>query len=339
MRNLIRIVSIAILCLMVSGFLNGTSAQVGTNNLFCPAIPFTQGMLELEISPGPAGAADFSAGMIGSIQRIIGRVSGGIDWMPSGGPISLGAPSAPSNEAGSQLISWWSTANNRSTKIQVSNMSDNTGPHTSGAVLDVHVQIFDSNCLEIRDFCDQYTPYDTHVYDLGGLVTNDGITLGSGSLADKEGIIVVTAVENCGSTSRAIEHNFLSGNMYVSDTLKYTYTTNMFARKAECTPPGCTGILTGSSGSALEKVQPAEIFGLFNRIVHASGSDVIVMNIKDQYTPSYLAVMPASIYTVGIINDDEVFNSCGSATACFMRLGVDSALPARQDLGPPFPSP
>ena len=312
-----------------------TLAQVGENNLLCPSVPFEEGMLQFEVSPASSGAADFTGGMVGTIQRINGRVSGGIDWMHS--VDTPGSSSrANTNEFGSQLISWWSRTDSRSTKIQVTNNSDNSAEHTTGTVLDVHVQIFDKNCLEVIDFCDEYTPFDTHVYDLESIVTNSGAIIGSAALMEKEGLIVVTAVDNCMSPGRAIDHNFLSGNMYVSDSLEYTYASNMFARKAVCRAPGCTGILDGSEGSRLQKHQPSQIYGLFDTIAPPAGSDAVVMNFKDQYTPSYLATPGISLYVVGIFDHDENLHSCGEAVVCFMRLGIDNALPAREDLGPPF---
>ena len=334
MNNLFGRVLLSLLFFMtISGFVISANAQVGTDNLFCPHIPYSEGMLNLNITPSATNAPNFSAGMIGTFERINGKVSGGIDWMPTRGDTSSLATSAPTNELGSQLITWWSRANGRSTKIQVTNASDNTGPHTSGGILNVHVQIFNDDCVEIRDFCDQFTAFDTHVYDLGDLFTNSGSDISETNLLGNEGYVVVTAlhdVVDCSIAGEAIEHDFLSGNMYMSDTLGYTYGTNMYARRAICTS-GCTGILDGSAGAMLDNVLPVETYGLFNALTSDAGSDVVILNIQDDYGPPYRPIPAFSVYNVSIVDNGELLQSCGVATACFLRLGIDSSLPASQD--------
>ena len=344
MNNLFaRVLLTLVLFSTVFGFTIRTDAQVGTNNLFCPHVTYTEGMLNLRITPSATVTPNFSAGMIGTLERINGKISGGIDWMPLGGSASSVLTSAPTNEIGSQLITWWSLANNRSTRIQITNASDNTGPHTSGGTLNVHIEIFGEDCAMLRDFCDSFTANDTHVYDLGDLETNAGTHFDTSALAGHEGIFIVTAVENCSahgpSPGKAIDHNFLSGNVYISDSLDYTYGTNMYARQAICIPPRCTGILTGSEGATLDFVLPGETYGLFSRVSSAAGSDVVVMNIQDDYGPPYQARPASSRYNVSIFDNNEIVQSCGDITACFLRLGIDSALPARQDLRPPITRP
>jgi hypothetical protein len=325
--------------LTISGFGLRANAQVGTNNLFCPHIPVSEGMLNLNITPSATNAPNFTAGMIGTLERINGRVSGGIDWMPTRGGTSSVATSAPTNELGSQLITWWSRKNGRNTTVQITNASDNSGTHTPGGLLNVHVRIFNDECLEIRDFCDQFTAFDTHVYDLGDLTTNTGLDVSGGFPANKEGMLIVTPVDDCDSFSKkAIEHDFLSGNMYMSDSLGYTYGTNMYARQAICTS-GCTGILDGSADAMLDNVLPVETYGLFNALTSDAGSDVVIMNFQDSYGPPYRPVPAFSVYTVGIFDAAENLQSCGSANLCFVRLGIGSSLPARQDLGPPITGP
>jgi len=343
MNNLFGSVLLSLLFfLTISGFVISASAQVGTNNLFCPHVPFTEGMLNLNITSDSTDPPNFPAGMIGTIEHIDGKVSGGIDWMTTQGTTSSVATLAPTNEIGSQLITWWSLANSRNTKVQITNASDNSGPHTLDG-LNVHVRIFGSDCTELQDFCDRFTALDTHVYDLADLTTNTGVDLDTSGLTGKEGVFVVTAVKDCNLGhligGQAIEHNFLSGNMYISDSLGYTYGTNMYARQAICNSPGCTGLLTGSSGATLDTVLPEDTYGLFNKAATSAGSDVVVMNLHDEYGPPYLTRMVASNYIVSIFDNDENAQSCGVIEACFLRLGIDSSFPARQDLGAPFTGP
>lgn len=337
-RHYKNILYTACFILAISGFTFSANAQIGTNNLFCPFVPYSEGMLNLQITALGDNPATFSAAMIGAFQNIGGNVSGGLDWMTTRNGASS-ATVAPTNEIGSQLVTWWSRANNRNTKIQITNTSDNSGPHTAEG-LKIHVHIYSSDCAEIRDFCDVYRPLDTHVYDLANLVTNTGSDIAESNLADNEGILVITPVTECsGGTidpgELPIDHNFLSGNVYISDTLGYTYGTNMYARQSICNAPGCTGILNGSTNARLDTVLPGNIYGLFNSVSPSAGSDVVVMSFYDDYGPPYLPRISSSSYFASIFDNNEIAQSCGEVEACFLRLGIDSAMPARQDFTVP----
>jgi hypothetical protein len=334
--------------LTVSGFAITTNAEVGTNNLFCPAVPYSEGMLNLQITALGTNPATFSAGMIG-VFKGIGNAVGGLDWMTTQGASVSGATPAPTNEIGSQLITWWSRVDNRNTQIQITNHATDTGSMTSRG-LNIHVRIFASDCTEIRDFCDTFTPSDTHLYDLSNLVTNTGADIAERNLANKEGILVVTPVNECSgggsSDEQAIDHNFLSGNVYISDTLGtsgtprgYAYGTNMYARRAICNAPRCSGLLNGSTNARFDTILPRLVFGLFNTDTPSAGADAVVMNYFDDYGPPYLPRMTNSRYSVSIFDNNEIEQSCGEIEACFLRLGIDSSLPARQDVGPPITGP
>ncbi len=304
------------------------NAQVGDNNLFCSGVPYTDGMLNLDITPT---TPNFSAAMIGVFERTPTSFTGGLDWMHTRGGTSSIATSSPSNEIGTQLITWWTRTEGRNTKIQVTNSSDNSGMLTPGGVLNVHIQILNEDCVEIRDFCDRYTANDTHVYDLSSIVSNDGNDIPEADLDDKEGILVITPVNDCPSPRSVIDHDFLSGNLHISDSLGFTYGANMYARQAICTAPGCSGILTGAPGSSLDDFLPDEVYGLYSTVGTETASDVVVMNIRDDYGPPYFAFGAVSNYEVGLFDDEEVFISCGSEDYCFVRLGINDSLPARTE--------
>jgi len=323
-----RILIPVLLLVLVTGVSIRTNAQVGDNDLFCSGVPYTEGMLNLDITPT---TPNFSAAMIGIFERTPTSFSGGLDWMHTRGGTSSIATSAPSNEIGTQLITWWSRTDGRNTKIQVTNSSNNSGMLTPGGVLNVHIQILNEDCVEIRDFCDRYTAYDTHVYDLSSLVSNDGNDIPEIDIGNKEGILVVTPVNDCPSPRSVIDHDFLSGNLYISDSLGFTYGANMYARQAICTAPGCSGILTGAPGSTLDTFLPDEVYGLYSTVGTETGSDVVVMNIQDDYGPPYFALGAVSNYEVGIFDADEVFVSCGSEDYCFVRLGINDSLPAKME--------
>lgn len=241
---------------------------------------------------------------------------------------------APTNEMGSQLISWWSRKDGRNTQFQVTNHGDGSGTHSTGG-LTIHIHIYASDCTEIRDFCDTYTPGDTHIYDLSDLISNTGSDIAESNLADREGIVIVTPVSNCGHTrpeeEQAIEHNFLTGNVVISDPLGFTYGTNMYARRAICIEPACTGVLSGSANAKFDSALPNVTYGLYNSVSTSTGADAVVMNFYDDYGPPYLPRMVNSNYVVEIFDDNEVVQSCGDIDACFLRLGIDETIRARQD--------
>ncbi|MEM7009361.1 MAG: hypothetical protein AAF462_09540 [Thermodesulfobacteriota bacterium] len=345
MKHTFRVLLLVSLCILtISGFSTKVHAQVGLNNLVCPHVPYSEGMLNLEITPGGIVPATFSAGMIG-VFNDVGNAGGGLDWMTTQGASASGATLAPTNELGTQLITWWTQMDNRTTKIQVTNHGDGTGPHTTEG-LEVHIRLYSSDCNEIRDFCDIYTPSDTHIYDLSNLVTNTGIDIGEVNLADKEGLLIITPVDDCHTASReeqAIDHNFLSGNVYISDTIRtvsgtphgYAYGANMYARRAICNAPSCTGILDGSENARLDTVLPDSMYGLFNTNTSASGSDVVLLSFMDDYGPPYFPLPGFRSYSALIFDNNEIVQTCGDVTACFLRLGINSSFPARQDFTAP----
>ena len=305
-------------------------AQVGADNKLCPAVAIPEGMLVLDITPDTESAANFSGALIGSIDRADGIYSGGLDWMQIVAEDDADGKSASTNKTGSQLISWWSRRYPRSTKIQVTNAS-------SEESINLHVQIFDNNCLEALDFYDTFEPLDTHVYNLNDIFTNNGGTrISTSSLVGMEGAIVVTAVDSSSTPGHAVDFNFLSGNAYISDSIGYAYGVNMQARRAICKEPECEeGRLSGEENSKLEDITTLKAFGMFNALGPTSRSDVVLINISDHYGPPYLASAVSSDYEVSIVDSNEVITSCGETSACFLNLGIDDRLPLRQAPGSP----
>lgn len=211
------------LVLLGFGFQNQAKGQIGLDGLFCPAVPNTVGWLETEIV---SSGADFTGALVGTIESVGGDNVAGLDWHHVDFT-SLDTPT-PTNESGSQLVSWWTQKNERNTYLQVTN--------DSGSFVTVHVRIQNENCEEIRDFCDTYTPYDTHEYNFSDMVANDGSPVFSGNLQGEEGWLVVTAVENCATDGEvAIDADYLSGQLIVHSTDNdYLYGTNTYARQAVC---------------------------------------------------------------------------------------------------------
>ena len=90
------------------------------------------------------------------------------------------------------LAGYWDLRS-RKTIFQVTN--------TSTAPVRVHIQVFDttvgSNCAEF-DFFDDFTPFDTHVYDLSNLDRNNGVPLAAPDLSGGHGAFAVTTVDSSG---------------------------------------------------------------------------------------------------------------------------------------------
>jgi hypothetical protein len=218
------LIAVIMLVLLSFGFQDQAKGQIGLNGLFCPAVPDTTGWLEAEIVGSGSVTPDFTAGLIGTVENSGVAVVGGLDWQHVDHTEFMFTPT-PTNEVGSQLISWWTQKDGRNTYLQVTNAN-------AGAVT-VHVRFHNEDCVEIRDFCDTYTANDTHEYNLGDLVTNGGqlFTIPP----DNEGFVTITPVDDCGSNDEdAVAHNHLSGQLVVHDSTDYLYGVNMYARWGIC---------------------------------------------------------------------------------------------------------
>ena len=95
--------------------------------------------------------------------------------------------------------------------------------NTSSAANLVHIQIFNvaDNCNE-NNFFDNYTPSDTHTYNLRDIVTNDGNPSGVVLPSDAYGIFV--ALFNTNDPSPL---NLGIGNLRIQDNNGYEYRTNL----------------------------------------------------------------------------------------------------------------
>jgi len=219
------LIAVTMLVLLGFGFQNQAQGQIGLNNLFCPAVPDTTGWLETEIVGSGLVVPSFSGGLIGTVESHGGNLVGGLDWQHTDF-FSFITPT-PTTESGSQLVSWWTQKNGRTSYLQVTNGHNDT--------VTVHVRIHNEACIEIRNFCDTYTPHDTHQYNFGDLVSNGGAVISDANLQGFEGWVAITAVQNCGSSSEvALDHNDLTGQLIVHDSNDYAYGVNMYARQAIC---------------------------------------------------------------------------------------------------------
>jgi len=230
----------------------------------CDGVPFGTGWTRFDVqlpAPGNDSLNVVSLGLYGSFETNGTFAHGDLDWMYNDGSYNdLGddfyseveVPQGTNTTLpGSQVIGWWSQKNGRNTYVQLSNVAladqhaELLGGTVGGAPCDLevgdpgcgpapvslHIQILDENCAEIKDFCDTFTPLDTHVYNLGDLVTNTGQDITESVLQGKEGTIVITPVVACGADNRAIFFPLLEATERIIDTGNdVDYGVNLWSR-------------------------------------------------------------------------------------------------------------
>ena len=363
-------------------------SEAGAQEL-CPGVPFDNGWLRIDVTPSAApNTASFTAGLMGSIETDLSATRGGIDWLYNDDSFLDQESNSSENRVGintnavggSQLVGWWSQKGGRSTQVQVSVASDvsmqssELGTDALGAPLplSIHVQLLDENCVEVLDFCDSYTPLDSHIYDLANLVTNAGVNIPASQLVGNEGTILITTVVSCPTDDRAISYDFLFGTSRIINTGKYDLGTNLWARDTitatpqptpDPTDPGCTDQVPAGGGSAgtafvlngsvdsggntadcrlrtLVPTQLSQNFSILPTSV-AARADVVLINFADSYndgqpTLGYVPLAATSTFLPDIVDVNETPVSCPSQPVCFARLGIDDA---QVNTDTPLPTP
>ncbi|MCI0453900.1 MAG: hypothetical protein L0Y68_02755, partial [Candidatus Dadabacteria bacterium] len=225
-------------------------------------------------------------------------------------------------------------------------------PRLSCVGVPLEVKFLDENCIEITNFCDPYTPGDTHVYNLGDLIDNNGIPRNDAVLQGKEGVFLVTPVNNC-EDEFPISWNFLQGNMRLIDQDNDTdYGTNVFARRAIGLTAGCGNdepgfFIPGAFDCFYEVVSPSQLKHNFFEAGVAAASDLVLISFIDNYfrppfgPPRPYAVIPGfAQYTPDDFCDEaENCDSCPPFTGCFVRTGLNDPFPISEDFAPPTPTP
>lgn len=146
------------------------------------------------------------------------------------------------DNASFQLYYYWDLRDREST-FQVFNRGS--------SVIRVHVQVFVANSSSVQcaetDFFDQYTPFDTHIYNLSNLTSNNGSPTGVSSFPDNTfGFAVVTVVNSAGST---LTDPVLQGSFRITDNAGYEYRANPAGIKP-------IGFTTDSFGFSYETMGP-----------------------------------------------------------------------------------
>jgi len=160
----------------------------------------------------------------------------------------------------------------------------------------VHVQVFNvaENCNE-NNFFDNYTPNDTHIYDLNNIETNDGSPSGIDLQPGAYGFVVVTVVDGIGgfATEGSIIGNF---RVIGSDGTEYR---------------------TNALGIAILNERPSDLTNEytfnFNQIIDVTLSDVVgiaVDNIMGDEVKASNILNIFRKFEVNILNNNENVFSC-----------------------------
>ncbi len=212
------------------------------------------------------------------------------------------------DNASFQLFYYWDLRN-RDSSFQVFNKGTE--------MLRVHVQIFTANsaihpCEEIN-FIDQFTPQDTHVYNLRNITRNSGSPLSVGSLSDGTfGFAVITALGPTGFDT--LTDPVLLGSFRIIDESGYEYRANPVGVK----PIGFT----------------TETFAFnFASYPGQSFSDVVGIPVIWTGTNFRNPVGGSSIVAVfspEILDENEFVTSCSEAvfscSATGMNLGINNSI-------------
>ncbi len=350
-------------------FLGIGTSEKANGAVLCPGLDNTTGWFDisLNLDPDANGDTDFTAGLLGTIESLgAGKANiGGIDWLYND-LVFLNT-----TVTGTQLVSWWSQVGKRNTFIQVTNIigicstsgtacADNFDcppiPFFTNVCTGVNLEVkfLGDDCVELTDFCDPYTPGDTHVYDLGNLVDNNGNDRNDAALKGKEGIFVVTPVNNC-DDEEAISWNFLNGNLRLIDAKDdIDYGTNIYTREAvffqtfensetffpgDPCPPNF--VLEDETGTcSLLLIQPSQLKQNFSKVALTPAADLVFISFNDVFGPPYGVAPGVTTFTPDdFCNDKEKCDSCPPFTKCFARYGLNDNVPISEDFKPPTPTP
>jgi hypothetical protein len=317
----------------------------------CPGMitAFPDGAIEFLVTPSPSNTPDFTAALLAtfdllSISEGKGKVSGGSDWLYTDPDKSFAT-----TIIGGQLIGYFTGKNSKNTHVQVTNN------HNYSSV-DVHIHIFNEDCLELCDFCDSYTPRDSHVYNLSDVRRNaDGTPVAdcNSSLPNQEGFVTITPItssSDCNSGSdRAIAYPQLQGDSRIIDhPNNFDYGTKLWARDVDnlsTCAPGTPRILTGVGDCKFRDVLPSRLRQVYSTLpstlsgIFTARSALVFISFKDDYGDSsgqpYRPFAAYSFFSPNIADDSENRLSCPDIIVCFARFGINDALPNSDN---PLPS-
>jgi len=133
----------------------------------------------------------------------------------------------PETDSSDDTLVFFFDLRDRETFIQLTHTDTDFGPEdfTPGSSLTMHIQIFDvsNNCNE-NNFFDDYTPNDTHIYNMRDIQTNDGNPSGVLLPDNAYGFIFALVINAGGGIFQEAE--VLIGNLRILDENGYEYRTN-----------------------------------------------------------------------------------------------------------------
>lgn len=211
------------------------------------------------------------------------------------------------DNASFQLFYYWDLRQ-RDSYIQVFNKSSSP--------VRVHVQIFTANsaitpCEEI-DFADEYTSFDTHIYNLRNLVTNSGITSLASLSEGSFGFAVVTVVGPTGFST--ITNPVLQGSFRIIDESGYEYRAN----PAGVRPIGFTTDTFAFSFNSIGGQTFSDVVGIPVKWVSSGfGTPIAGADIVARFDPE-------------ILDEDENVISCSPVvfrcTSTGINLGINESI-------------
>lgn len=221
----------------------------------------------------------------------------------------------PETDNGSfQLFYYWDLRN-RDSSFQVYN--------NSTSAIRVHVQVFMANstvhpCEEI-DFIDDFTPFDTHIYELKNLIRNNGTSLPPAFAASDNtfGFAAVTVISDTGFDT--VTNPVLQGSFRIVDDSGYEYR----AHPAGIRPIGFTTDSYSFNFDSLGSTSFSDVIGI--PLIWSAptfGTPIAGPNIFAKFDPF-------------IVDENENDLSCSSATfTCStsgLNLGINDTIRNTKD--------
>ena len=210
----------------------------------------------------------------------------------------------PETDNGSfQLFYYWDLRN-RDSSFQVFN--------NSTSAIRVHVQIFVANSsvipCEESDFIDQFTAFDTHIYDLRNLISNTGTPTGVVIADSTFGFAVVTVISATGFDT--VTDPVLQGSFRIVDNSGYEYRAN----PAGVRPIGFTTDSYSFNFDSLGSTSFSDVVGI--PLIWSAptfGSPIAGPNIFAKFDP----------FTV---DENEFFVSCAPTTFTCSSTGLNKGI-------------
>jgi len=219
----------------------------------------------------------------------------------SGG--SIGNLDFPETDSSEDTLAAFFDLRDRETYVQVTNTGNDIEPEDGTATnvaVTVHVQIFNvaDNCNE-NNFFDNYTPADTHVYNMRDILRNDGSPSGVVLPDGAYGIVMISTINAEGDLESDVDT--LIGNIRMLDNSGYEYRTNIAADPIGPPNENFGANTITFNFNTVGGVILSDVVG-FTYFKNEEAGEVEIADILDINAG----------FTVDILNNNEVPQSCRS---------------------------